>query len=223
MNNYYLGGYYLINGPIWLKEKIQTCVCINKNILDDWCYNPKGINIPTTLRIKYQLNANDVSNIHAWIQEKCDSGALEWLSDVFPTFEMAEEFRSLFFAHLPDLSIFSMYFSKIDCERISRDMAHYNSTLILSINSLKCIPESQNTNEELMGFDFVEIEPDYSLHSMYCEDGRVERIQKKFGIKLNANGLFDELNDWEPIREYLNGEPTDGSSYCIAKIKRVIY
>lgn len=228
MNNYYLGGYYLINGPEswWLNtknEKIQTCVCINKNVLDTWCYNPKETKISIELKKKYQLNDNDVSNIHAWTLEKCSNGALEWFSEVFPSFEIAEEFRNLFFGHLPNLSIFSMYFPKIDSERIGRDMIHYNSKLILSVNSLKCIPESQNINEELMGFDFIEIEDDYTIHSMHCIDGKVEKIQNKFGIKLNANGLFDELNDWKPIRDYLNAEPPSSSSYCIAKIKRVIY
>ena len=229
IDHYYLAGYYLVDGPSdWWKNKtnesidIQTCGCIKDSTFGLWCYSwcLKLEEIEKNKK-KYQLTESDIGRIQAWADAKFDSGKLQW-ENTFPNLEMVLEFRNLFFDHLQNTEIYSLYFSKTDIDYFKIDFSYEINKDNTKFNILNYIAESDDPKEELMGFDCISVEDFITIHSIYCHGSSfVKEVAEKFGLTLNAHGLFDEIDDWEPLRQYLNHEvDLEGPCY-IGKIKRL--
>ena len=229
---YYFGGYYLLRPkPIVFgsdKGKLTqtTSACIN-DALDTWVYSwsIQSKKMQEQAKKDFQLDDSALTQIQAWADEKFELGKLQWI-DTFPELQSALEFKHTFMSHLNDAHIYSIYLRATDSEALTNEFKsdqNNQAEFGLRQNLLRKIVENESLNEVLLGYDLIGVEIGGSYHSFYCNDATQELIDK-FQLTLNENGLFDEVEDWTPVTEYLNDE-TNGFEpvpWYVAKTKRVI-
>ena len=233
MENYYLAGYYLIKTkPIDFGDDkgkvVQTCSrCINHSVFDNWCLSWMSDQLSEEEINELNLDKNSIDKIRKWTDERFENG-----SNIFPDFVTANEFKSLFFNRQPDLDILGMYFDETEAnklitefgEGVNVDKFNYNNGNFPMRNNLENKSlEMKNPNEELIGFDFIGVECDGSIHSFYCQN-ITKSLVEKFDLEINLNGLINEPKNKLEIKKYLN-DPSTGLEplpWFIVKVKRRI-
>lgn len=231
--HYYFGGYYLLRPkPIDFgadKEKLTqtTSSCINDALVDTWAYSWSIQDKKMLEQVKkdFQLDDNSIKQIQSWADKKFELGKLQWV-DNFPDLDTALEYKQTFFSHLSDVSIYSIYISAADREALIKEFAieqDNQGDFGLQQNLLLKIQEKENDKEILIGYDLIGVEVGGTYHTFYCNNATQELIDK-FQLVLNENGLFTEVEDWTPIKDYLNNEENgfEPVPWYIAKTKRVI-
>jgi hypothetical protein len=92
----------------------------------------------------------------------------------------------------------------------------------IRLTLLKQIAETENDSETLLGFDFIGLDISGDFHSFHCHDIG-NKLETKFGLKLNNYGMFDNSILFQPVLDYLN-DPQNGCEpvpWFVAKIKMV--
>jgi hypothetical protein len=232
MEVYYFGGYFLVmTNPIAFGQdnaKIAlTCSgCINTTVFDFWCISWTNTKIDPKQKNQLGLTNEKIVEIQGWTDDKINKGLIQW-GNAFPDLETAVTLKKLFFSDLDNIDIYSIYLSETDAALLIEDFrteSNNNVDYSLRHNLLKRITETQNPNEEFLGFDMIGVERDGGFHSFYCHDITQELINK-FSLDINEYGLFSTIPKPDLVREYLNAEETglEPVPWYIAKTKRFKY
>jgi hypothetical protein len=82
------------------------------------------------------------------------------------------------------------------------------------------ISEDEATNEETLGYDFIGVEVGGSFHTFYCNNV-TEELTTKLQLTLNQSGLFDRVDNWQQVPDYLNDEANglEAVPWVVAKTK----
>lgn len=231
MELHYNGGYYLIKRkPIDFgadKNKVVgTCSrCINFSIFDNWCLSWMNDKLDNEEKKELELTEEKIHEIQNWTDSRFNNG-----SNVFPDLKTAQEFKYNFFKSRNDIEIFALYFPETDTDCLIQEFAEGQNTKEFNYNNgdfglrnnlSKRTEERDDINEEFLGYDFIGVECDGSFHSFYCHD-ITKTIIDKFTLTLNTNGLFNEPERPNEIREYLNDPETglEAVPWYIVKVKR---
>ena len=212
---YYFGGYYLLRPKTidFGSDKgiitQTTSACINDALVDTWVYSWSIPNKQMLEQVKKDFKLDDISitRIQAWADKTFELGKLQWVNN-FSDLETALEFKHTFLTHLSNVHIYSVYLSATDTEALIKEFTndqHNHGDFGLRQNLLLRIKEKENSNEVLLGYDLIGVEIGGTYHSFYCNDATQDLIVK-FQLSLNENGLFNNMEDWMEIREYLNDE-----------------
>jgi len=230
MKKFYNAGYYLmINKPFkFFNEEpkdIKTCsICINNSIFNFWCLSWTSNESSKEEQEELGISDNQKKDIQKWTDEMFEKGLLQWVNS-FPSLELALRFKNMFFAHINNIEIRTIYFSESESNEFIKESENDNNgRLSLAHNLLKKGEESQFINEEFLGFDLIGIENDGSFHTFHCHDISKD-LKSKFSMNLNKNGLFNEITKQDKLLEYLNDDLTGLAPvpWFIVKTKRVNY
>ena len=229
---YYFGGYYLLRPkPIDFgsdKGKLTktTSACINDALVDTWVYSWSNRSNKLLKQVKkdFQLDDNLILQIQAWADKKFELGKLQWV-DNFADLDTALEFKHTFLSHLTDVHIYSIYLSATDSEAMIQEFRNDQNKegdFGLRQNLSLKIEEKESLNEVLLGYDLIGVEIGGTYHTFYCNDATQELVDK-FHLTLNENGLFNEIDDWTAVKEYLNDEKNgfEPVPWYVAKTKLV--
>jgi len=229
---YFLAGYYVISkNPLGFGSLngtvIHTCsTCINDSLLDHWSYSWTTDNnsYVNEIKEKYQMDDNGVNAIREWTDKALDDKKIGWIN-LFKDLPAAQEYVGNFFSHLPDVHIFSVYFSESEVEALIQAFpppVENSAHIGLYENLIKKISETESGQEAFIGFDIIGVELDGSFHSFHCHDISVE-LSDRFVLSLNNYGLFKEHTDWRPIAEYMNDQENgfEPVPWFVCKIKIV--
>ena len=173
----------------------------------------------------FNFDGNNIKEIQVWADKKFEANKLQWI-DNFADLETAKEYKNTFLSHLTDVHIYSNYLSLTDSANLIEEFKNGRENqgdFGLRQNLLLKIEEKDNLNERLIGYDLIGVEAGGSFHTFYCNEGAEELIEK-FHLELNDNGLFNQIEDWTPVKEYLNDE-TNGFEpvpWYVVKTKMVI-
>lgn len=230
MERYYLGGYYLIRlTPIVYFGETEARVlhtsssCFNQYLFDYWCLSNREPDEQIIFNLG--LSNEKIQVIKKWAVDKYKLGMLQW-GKSFSDLETAETFKNLFFPDLPDTYSYSIYLSDTDTDSLLTHFSDGNvnkGDFSLYHNLTKKTPEKISPAEEFIGYDFIGVESGGSFHSFYCH-GIGNELAEKFSLQFNQYGLFEAINQPEPIRKYLNdpGTAVEPVPWYIAKTKRVV-
>lgn len=229
---FYLGGYYLLKPKALGPEYNQgqpvhtTSHCISTPAIDTWAYGWGNNSKEEMQTIKDELKLSDenIRQIQAWAGKKFESNQIRWVAD-FTDLDTAIEYKQLFFSHLSDVNIYSIYLSASDSESLIAQFEnekHYHGEFTLRKTLLRKTREEENSKEALVGYDLIGVEFDGGYHTFYCHYA-AQRLSEKFGLTLNSNGLFNEIDDWQPVKEYINNEKNgfEPVPWYIAKTRMV--
>lgn len=72
--------------------------------------------------------------------------------------------------------------------------------------------ETDDAISEFIGYDFIGVEGQGTIHSFHCQCITPE-LNERFGLTLNKKGLFDTMIDHQSIRNYLNGKEAEWNHY----------
>ena len=229
---YYFGGYYLLRpkpidfGSDKGKFTQTTSACINEALVDTWVYSWSIQSKKMLKQVKkdFRLDDSSIRQIQVWGDKKFELGKLQWV-DNFPDLETALEFKQTFLRHLSNTHIYSIYLSSTDSEDLIKEFKNEQNNqgdFGLRQNLLLKIQEKENPKEILLGYDLIGVEIGGTYHTFYCNNATQELIDK-FHLSLNEYGLFNEIEDWRPIIEYLNDEKNgfEPVPWYVAKTKLV--
>jgi hypothetical protein len=232
METYYNGGCYAIKSvPIQYGEEenkvIRSCSgCFNIHAFDDWCVSWMS-NKNCQEKIDLDLSDEEFEEIQQWTDERYKFG-----TNVLPDLKTAIEFKELFFKTRNDIEIYSVYFSEFDANLLISQFAEREiiksfkgdfPEIELRKNLQKKIKEVNNPIEEFIGYDFIGVEPSSgSFHTFYCHY-LANTLIEKFSLRLNEFGLFEEVEEPNMIRTYLNSPsaPVEPVPWYIVKVKLV--
>lgn len=230
MEKYYNAGYFLmklkkINFGSDKNSIVHTCSgCINVLAFDYWCLS--WTNNKLNIKEKLELGLTDemIIEIQNWTDKRFNENEINW-GNAFPNLETALTYKKQFFNNNNDINIYTIYFSEQDINSIIYEFESdnlNNGNFALMYNLLNKIVENDNGNEEFIGYDFIGVECDGSFHSIYCHDITKELINR-FELKLNKFGLFENIKNFEKIKEYLNDPKTllEPVPWFIVKTKRI--
>lgn len=172
----------------------------------------------------FHFDANKIIQIQSWADKQFELGKLQWVNN-FADLDTALEFKHNFLSHLSDVHIYSIYLNESDSEEliqtfrsdeINQDKFGLRQNLLLKIQ------ESERLNEVTLGYDLIGVEIGGSYHSFYCNNSTQDLIDK-FNLTINDNGLFNEIDEWTAIKEYLNDENNgfEPVPWFVAKTKEV--
>jgi hypothetical protein len=229
---YYFGGYFLLRPkPLEFgadKGKLvqTTSSCINQAIIDTWVYSwtVESKKMLEEVKNDFQIKDEKVKQIQSWVDNNFELNKLQWL-DNFSDLDTALEFKNTFFSHLKDIHIYSIYLSAADRENLVSEFEkepNNHGDFGLRHNLLRKIGEQDNPKETLLGYDLIGVEIDGGYHSFYCNNAK-QKLIDKFHLTLNKNGLFNDIDDWTPVKEYLNDEKNglEPVRWYVAKTKLV--
>lgn len=212
MTKYYLGGYFLIkprtiDSEYLKRNKIYTCsTCINDSLVDNWSYSwttDNNSQINSVLK-DYDLELNKISEIRTWVDKEYEDEHIGW-QGLFLDLETAKRYKQTFFSHLDDILIMAIYFDESEATELLKEFE--TNKIGLYQNLKKRIPEDQFVNEKLIGFDLVGIEHSGDFHTFHCHDISNE-LTNRFNLELNNYGLLNDIENWEPVFNYINDEET---------------
>jgi hypothetical protein len=234
MMQYYLGGYYLfilknINFGFQKGQKSYTCSsCINDALFDQWAFtwSTRSYKEERDVKKQFSITGQTFEDIWKWTDYKLDERNIGWCN-VFVDTATADEYRQLFFAHLPNVEMVSIYFDVKQQESFMAQCipeVQYENLQLTGLFEIlnQKIPEQINDKEASLGFDLIAIEISGHVHSVQCQDW-LELIPK-FNLHLNKWGLLDDCEDWQDVLDYLNDD-TNGYeplAWFVVKVNRVI-
>lgn len=209
--NHYLGGYFLIKlkpfdwSPI---PEVYTCsTCINDSLLDSWSYRWVNERVEETTAIKEQFNLStaNVVAIRHWTDKKRTEGKVGY-NKVFLDLEIARQYKQKFFSHVEDVNLMALYFDEPAADAIIQELKPKSAGLgECGLYQMLCrkVPETDNTDESVIGYDLIGVDLGGSFHSFHCHGIAMELVQK-FGLTFNRFGLYDQCEDWQPVLHALN-------------------
>lgn len=232
MEEYYFAGYFLImTNPIGFgKDKAKivfTCSgCVNTSAFDFWCISWTNTEIGSKEKAQLGLTNEKILEIQRWTDDKINKGQIQW-GNAFSDLETTITFKKLFFPNLSNTDIYSIYLSQTDSNLLIEEFQPASNSSIdysLRHNLSKRIAETQNKNEEFLGFDLIGLERDGAFHSFYCHNITQDLITK-FSLVINKYGLFSSIPRPDLLRKYLNAEENglETVPWYIAKTKRLKY
>lgn len=212
---FYLGGYYLIRqkpmefGSQVHKNMFTGSNCINESLLAGWSYSWTRNNDSEIEKVKskYHLSDENIVAIRQWVDKAFNEKRIGWIN-VFNDLGTAEEFRDIFFSHLSDVLLISVYFSEMQVSDLLMAFKPKEENLGpigLYENLMKKIPEVESAKETFIGFDIIGIEVDGTYHTFQCHD-LSSGLFEKFGLETNEYGLFKEVQDVRSIVKYMNAD-----------------
>lgn len=234
MESNYTAGYYvlkvLLQDQAWLHGKsVVTCSsCINQLAFNYWCFGWGSK--PSDKDIKeLDLSEDQINSITKWTYDRHRKEEITF-DTVFPTLELASEYKSEFFPGQQDIGIYCIDFPETDRMRLINDFAPgvkrgYDTSdgkIGLRVNLLKGKKAFEDDRFDFLGFDLIGVEVDGGFHSFHCHC-IYNILESRFGLKMNPNGLFDQIPDPAALRDYLNepGIPVEEVPWYIVKVKRV--
>ena len=118
-----------------------------------------------------------------------------------------------------------IYLSTTDSEALIKEFNNEEDNqgkFGLRQNLLVKTEETDSPSEILLGYDLIGVEIDGTYHSFYCNNATQELIDR-FNLELNENGLFKKIEDWTPVKEYLNDDSNgfEPVPWYVAKTKLV--
>ncbi len=230
MKQYINAGYFLIKTrPIDfgldINKVVETCsCCINLSAFDFWCLSWTNNNLEKEEKIELKLTDEKIKQIQIWADNKFDNGQIKW-RNAFPNLETTRKFKKKFYSNQNDINIYTIYFDENDAKLLIdkfQDDNLNNGDFGIRHNLIAHSLEIENPQEEFLGYDFIGVEGDGSFHTFYCHN-ITQTIIDKFDLQLNRFGLFDTVNSYEEINEYLNNQETglEPVPWYIVKTKRV--
>lgn len=230
--NSYLGGYYLVKTrPLTFGAKENDTVytaseCINNSLVSAWSYPwIQGSDKETEAAVEaFGLDDHQIVEIRKWIDHKSEKKKLEWIN-VFSEAETAREYHRAFFAKKDDINLFALYFDEAEAkdiiEELKPEWENYGEPGLYVVLS-KQVADIDKKDETLIGYDLIGIEDGGGFHTFHCHDLGAE-LSEKFGLTLNAYGLFDAHDNWKPILDYLNDDENgcEPVPWFVAKMKLV--
>jgi hypothetical protein len=208
---YYIGAYYLIKlkpvdyGTIKGSE-IYTCSpCINDSYFDSWAISwatTEKEDLNETKAI-FNLTDEDVEKIQVWADKKLDEEKLGWIN-TFADLKTLTEYKEKFFPNNLEFEILSISFPETELGK-ALDLTkttESNSGEIGIYNKLKD-KEIDLEKGEFLGYDIIGIEIGGDFHSFHCND-LANDLKDKFGLKINEFGLFEKIENWNGIKEFLS-------------------
>ena len=227
---FYLAGYQILKlKPLEygsLKGQIihTWSSCINFSIFDSWCQSWTKDKLSNQDKFDLNLNDENIKKIQKWTDEKFEN-----ISNLFPSLELAIEFKRKFLNNKADFIIYSINFSEKDSNLLFNDFRedfhkndynYNNGNFCLRKNLLK--KNHEKDDEILLGFDIIGVECDGSFHSFHCND-MSSILKEKFNLILNKFGLYDEIIDSNELRNFLKDDYYfEPLPYYICKVKKVI-
>ncbi|MDR3669021.1 MAG: hypothetical protein P4L35_19500 [Ignavibacteriaceae bacterium] len=215
MAAYYLGGYYVIKEiPVDFGSKksqiISSCSdCLNDSLLYNWSYSWTTNNNEHIKKIKtdYQLNDETIQLIRQWVDNAFEEKKIGWIN-LFNDLETAKEYVAKFFSHVPNVKTIGIYFTEteiVDLLTEFKPPAENQSSIGLSQNLSKRLPEINSENEAFIGFDIIGIECTGGFHTFHCHD-LSKYLEDIFKLQINQHGLFEDSQQWESVIKYMNDE-----------------
>lgn len=209
----YFGGYYLLKLKTLEREPfvgnvIYTCSdCFNTSLYDTWSlsWTQKGLNELEDVQRNLQIDDDIINRISDWADQNFGEN-IGW-PNVFFNIKDLREYRALFFSHLSDVKILSIYFPEdeateiIDRFRPNENMGSFG----VRDNLINRTFEADDRDEVTIGYDLIGMDGTGGFHSFNC-NLKGSDLEKKFGATINLYGLLQELPDWKPVLEYMNDE-----------------
>ena len=154
---------------------------------------------------RFSIGEHTLGQIRAWVEARTEESKLGW-QNVFSDLETVRQYGQLFFSHLHDLKIIAIYLNEPDAHKLIREFEQADyMELGLCANLKKEIPEGATAGEVELGYDFIGVEGDGGFHSFHCHPV-VNELEAQLSVRLNENGLFSEVPDWQRAHDYLNNE-----------------
>jgi hypothetical protein len=219
---YYLGGYYLLKlrAPTfgaYINNFIYTCSsCINDNLIEGWTnYKPEVLE---ELKTKYCIT--DIESMQKWIFENFNINHA-WLN-VFPSAELALEFKNKFFSHLSDIVLLSINFDSIETNEILNEFNPKETRIEMRMREILKNNIQEKREESFIGFDLIGIEDVGQFHTFHCHNIGNE-LESKFDLKLNQYGLFENSKNLTSVAEGLSSQVIrcEPVPWFVAKVKMV--
>lgn len=211
----YLGGYYLsrmqpLEYGSYCGSLIYSCsTCFNDNVLGSWAYS-WITDIDAEIeehKQNYALSDATVSEIREWVNARFEEKKIGWPC-LFADLETLMEYQQKFFAHLPDLRIFALYFAENEADSLIQECnpnGGYEGVIGLAQLLADKIEEKESKNEQTIGYDVIGVEWSGDFHSFHCHDIGKE-LSDRFGLTINSFGLFEPCDDWTPVLDYFHDD-----------------
>ncbi|SFR09841.1 hypothetical protein SAMN04487773_2666 [Enterobacter sp. kpr-6] len=245
MGNYYLGGYLLLHclpgnypdSPLDGKPLLTCSTCFNDSLLDDWSYCWSGfdkndpydawVTIREHLASAYSLDDITWERLSGWVNEKYETGNVGWPA-LFMDAATAIEYKQTFFPQLNDCYLLALYIDGNDAQRFIDSWRPQNDMegmpgIYRKLSAFQ--PEQALSDEKLLGYDIGGLDIDGGFHTSHCHSSLHDELCQRFALTLNSHGLYDALDDWQPVVDYMNNDKTvcEPVPWGIVKIKQVIF
>ena len=230
MEEYYIGGYYLVKlipdkYGINKGKLFYSCNgCINTYAYDSWALSWVSSQPEEEDKLVLGLDKNKINKIQKWADKQNEDNIFGF-GPVFPTLEVILDYKNRFFKDREDIEIFCIEFSKSESNKLIMDFApgnnpdyNFNNGTELRDNLLKRNKMLEKNKFEFLGFDIIGVECDSTLHSFNCYD--IENtLKEKFNLKINNYQLIENITNTEVISRYFNFENNDFDSYPWYSVK----
>ncbi|MCF2875562.1 MULTISPECIES: hypothetical protein [unclassified Tenacibaculum] len=228
-SNYFIGAYYLVKlKPIdfgGIKgSKVFTCSrCINDSFFDDWAISWTTVERESLedTKLTFNLTDNNIEEIHTWVDKKLDEEKLGWMN-TFSDLETLIEYKESFFSNDSDYEILSISFSEEEISQVLEvtKPIEPNTGEVGIYNKLKNKEKNLGAGS-FLGYDIIGIEEGGDFHSFHCND-LVSDLKNKFDLKINEFGLFEKIENWNEIKEYLkNPMNAEEVPWFYVKVNRI--
>ena len=231
MMNYFLAGYFLIKPKAiifgdYIGKLVHTCSgCINDSLLETWCYSWTYPDIDIDeIKQKFRITDDRIAELRIWVDKKFHENKIGW-AEVFLDRDTVFAYKTKFFSHLPELKILAIYLNEIDLailiNKFEPQQPNMGEIGIVKMLKKKIL-EKEAINEEMLGYDFIGLEPGGSFHTFYCYNV-TEQLVNKLGLSVNEFGLLEQADNWDQIHLYLN-DKTKGLEpvhWVVARTKRI--
>lgn len=209
----YFGGYYLLklktleHEPFVCKVLYTCSNCFNISLYDSWSlsWTTKEPNEVEDVQRDLEINDDAINRISHWA-DKHFSKNIGW-PNVFLNINDLREYRALFFSHLPDTKILSIYFPEDEAIEIIERFSPGENMASFGIrdNLVNRIFEGDDQDEVTIGYDLIGMDGTGGFHSFNC-NLKGGDLEKTFGVTINRYGLLEEFPDWKPVLDYMNDE-----------------
>lgn len=215
MEEYYTGGYYLVelkpieNGKDKGKYIYTSNPCYNTSAYDDWVLSNVYKNQIEKIPKIFEIDENKLNDINKWADKKFFNDEI-LQGPVLPNLDISNEFKNLFYKNRNDIEVLRIDFSKTEAERLIKEFAPganpeinlFNGEMELRRNLIK--RENRiDSNMEFIGFDIIGIECDGSYHNYDCFDIH-DRLFNKFDLRINKYLLIENIENPTEISDYFN-------------------
>lgn len=240
--DYFFGGYLLLRLPLlnWEQhpfsgKKLWTCsTCFNESLIDSWSYSWCCVNETTPydanttlldhVRATYALDDEELSQLQSWCDDKFNEDKIGW-PNLFVNLNTALEYHRIYLKQAPNCYLFALYFDEDSATRFithHQPMGSQGGELGVCQILRGRQREQPNNHEQLLGYDVVGLELSGEFHSFHCHN-MADDLSQRFNLTINQYGLFDPIENWQPVINYMNEDSTacEPAPWGIAKIKQI--
>ena len=213
--DYYLGGYYLVEGvtrPAYSATFLPSTIwsistCVSPIYPDTWAlpWTSYPDEKRLTIQARLGLTNTDFKEMQDWVNTAFNEDRLGW-PNVWLNVDDAQEYYRRYLQSIPQIKLLAIGISASyldECLEAARPDSGMGQT---GLYLLLLKPQKFSNIERALGYELLNVEHGNASHSFLCN--HLETDYQQMNLTFNEHGLLTHYDDAQRAEEFTNLETT---------------